>query len=90
MPKKKVLICTRVSEPMPVAPGDLKVAYSECRELVWVSPSSWTIVHDNPEINIICTDCAVAEAIDARSIRIHDITPAQLDDIGEYLEMKEK
>jgi len=84
MPKRRVLICTQVSE-LPPTLGDVKVACAQCGELVSVSPSSWTIIHDNPGIEIICTECALAQATTARSVRIHDMTPAQADEIAEYL-----
>ena len=90
MTKNKVLICVRVSEPGPVPPGSSKVACSKCHELVWVSPSSWSITHDNPGIKVICAECALAQFATARGVQMQDITPAQLDEIAEFLERGEK
>lgn len=84
MLKKKVLICTRVSAiKSPLKFGDIKAACSECGELVSISPSSWSIIHDNPSIDIKCTECALAQANAARRVQIHGLTPAQADELAD-------
>lgn len=86
MAHKKVLVCTPLNEEPTAAPGDIKMACAECGELVWISPSSWTILHDNPGTEVICTGCASKLQATARTVRTHKPTPSQLDEIEERLE----
>jgi len=85
MPEKKVLICTPTSPEVYVVPGSLPDKCSKCGQHVWVSPSSWLIMQDNPGIAILCTPCALAQLKKAKHPRIEDITPAQAEEIDKYL-----
>ncbi len=88
MPEMKVLACRPISLEGPGIPGRLPDKCSECGQAVWVSPSSWLIMHDNPEIIILCMPCAIAEMKKDEQIKVQGLTPAQAEEIEEYLEGK--
>ncbi len=82
------IICAPVTFKGYVTPGSIRDKCPQCGELVWVSPSSWLILHDNPGSAIICLRCAAAELPLVESPTMLDPTPAQLDEVREYLERK--
>lgn len=84
MPKCDTLISTRVSRCPYVVPGSVKVKCSICGELVWLSPSSLSFLHSDPEIETLCMECG-SKRVEAKPGEIQPPTPAQLDEIKEYL-----
>lgn len=84
MPEMKALISMRVSHHGYVVPGSLQGKCSECGELVWIAPSSWLFIHDNPGMKILCNECGLKQMMDEPG-EIEMPTPAQLDEIKEYL-----
>jgi len=85
MPERKTLISMPVSLEGYVTPGSLQDKSSKCGQPVWVSPSSWLIMHDNPGMEILCTACAIANMKKDNHFEIEAITPAQAEEIREYL-----
>jgi len=85
MPEIKTLMCHLVSFRGYVVPGSLPEKCSKCGRLVWVSPSSLLTLHDNPEMRILCLPCVVAQMKKGEEFEIGEITPAQADEILEYL-----
>ena len=85
MPERKTLICMPASYGGYVPPGVLQDKCSKCGQPVWVAPSSWLIMHDNPGIEILCTSCAFERMIKDKRFDIQAITPAQVEEILEYL-----
>jgi len=85
MPERKTLISTPVSLGGYVPPGSLQDKCSKCGQPVWVAPSSWLILHDNPEMRILCMPCAIAQMKKDGEFEIETITPAQAEEIDEYL-----
>lgn len=84
MPEEKILICKPVSFPGYVTPGSLPGKCSQCGKPVWIAPSSWVLLHDNPEMQIECVCCVFAQGpIEADAIE--DLNPAQLEEIEEYV-----
>ena len=79
------MICQTVSSRGYVVPGGLPDKCSKCGQPVWVSPSSWLILHDNPEMEILCLPCAIAQMKKDGEFEIEAITPAQAEEIDEYL-----
>lgn len=82
MPEQHFIISPRVSFPGYVVLGSLQVKCSHCGELVWVAPSSWLIMHDNPETEILCTECG-RNLMVLQPIEVVLPTPAQLDELEE-------
>jgi len=89
MPERKTLVCMPVSFKGYVVPGGLPEKCSKCGELVWVSPSSLLILHDNPGIETLCIPCTLAQMKKDGEFEIEGITPAQAEEIGEYLRESE-
>jgi len=89
MPERKTLITTPVSLGGYMVPGGLQDKCSKCGQLVWVSPSSWLIMHDNPGMVILCMPCALVKLKEDKQFEIGDITPAQAEEINEYLRSEE-
>jgi len=85
MPERKALICWLVSLEGYVTPGSLKDKCSKCGQPVWVAPSSWFILYDNPEMEPLCILCAVEEMKKDKEFEIGGITPAQAVEVLEYL-----
>jgi len=85
MPEGKTLMCMPASFKGYVVPGGLPDKCSRCRQPVWVSPSSLLIMHDNPGIEVLCMPCAVAQMKKDGEVEIGAITPAQAEEIEEYL-----
>jgi len=85
MPERKALMCQPVAFEGYVVPGGLPEKCSECGQPVWVSPSSLLILHDNPGTIILCVPCAIAQMEGDGELKIEDITPAQAEEIKEYL-----
>lgn len=83
--EEKTLVCWPVSLEGYVVPGSLPDRCSKCGQPVWVSPSSWLIIHDSPGIIILCIPCALEEMKKDKEIKIEDISPAQTEEIREYL-----
>ncbi len=88
--EEKTLICMPASFKGYVVPGSLPNKCSKCGRLVWVSPSSWLIMQDNPMqdnpgMAILCKPCALDQVKKAKHPKIEDITPAQAEEIEEYL-----
>ncbi len=86
MPEKKYLMCWPVSLEGYVPPGYLQDKCSKCGQAVWVSPSSWLILHDNPGMEILCIPCALEQMERDKHFELEDITPAQAEEILECLE----
>lgn len=84
MPEIKTLICMPASFPGYVVPGSLPDKCSKCGQAVWVSPSSLLILHDNPEMEILCGACTVAKMKKDKEFEIEGINPAQAYEIQEY------
>lgn len=84
MPEQTMLICKLVNSPGYVVPGALPMKCHECDKSVWISPSSMLWLHDNPEMQIRCMPCAFAH-IATHGGAVEDLTPAQLEEIEEYL-----
>jgi len=84
MPERKTLVCQPVSFRGYVVPGCLPDKCSKCGELVWVSPSSLLILHDNPGMEILCVPCALAKMKKDKDFEIERITPAQAEEVDEY------
>jgi len=84
MPKCESIISTRVSHCHYVVPGSVELNCSICGELVWLSPSSFSFLDSNPGIEILCMECGF-NRIEANPGEIRSLTPAQLNEIKEYL-----
>jgi hypothetical protein len=82
MSKPGLLICVRDNEPIPKPPGSLPMKCSDCGALVTISPSSWQILHDHPELKVVCHVCSPPEL----SSNLKPYTPDQLEDMIEALE----
>ena len=81
----KVLICMPTSFKGYVVPGSLPDKCSKCGQPVWVAPSSWLIRQDNPGMEVLCMPCALRQMKKAKHPEIENITPAQAEEIEEYL-----
>ena len=86
--EKKFLMCQPVSFRGYVTSGSLQDKCSKCGQAIWVSPSSWLIMHDNPGIEILCTPCTLKKMKMTKHLEIRDITPAQVEEIREYLDSR--
>ena len=84
MPERKALMCQPVASNGYVVPGAVPEKCSKCGDLVWVSPSSLLILHDRPDMEIVCMPCAVAEMKKGPDFEVENITPAQAGEIQEY------
>ena len=80
----KTLISVPVSHGGYVTPGSLQDKCSKCGQVVWVSPSSWLIMHDNPGMEILCMPCALVKMKEDKQFEIEAITPAQAEEVEEY------
>ena len=85
--EKTILICMRVTHHGYLVPGGLRVQCADCGELVWVSPSGWLILHDSPGAEVVCVECGLERML-AEPGKISPPTPAQLDELNEYLHQK--
>ena len=85
MPERKTLICVPASYRGYVPPSVLQDKCSKCGQPVWVAPSSLLIMHDNPGMEILCTPCALERMRKDKRFDIQAITPAQADEVLEYL-----
>lgn len=88
MPEKKALMCQPISFRGYVVPGSLPEKCSKCDGLVWVSPSSLLALHDNPEMKILCMPCTIEQMKKDGEFEIEGITPAQVEEIKEYLDSR--
>lgn len=88
MPETKILICMLASFKGYVVPGSLPDKCSKCGQTVWVSPSSLLILHDNPEIEILCGPCTVAKMKKDKEFEVEGINPAQAYEIRESIERR--
>jgi len=59
------------------------VRCAQCGQLVWLSPSSFILLHDNPGARVLCWDCGQQE-LRQHPGEIMPISPAQQDEIEEY------
>jgi len=85
MPEEQILICKAVKSPGYVVSGSLPMKCQECAKLVWVSPSSMLLLHDNPKMQIKCQSCAFAHMSSHKGTsEIVDLSQAQLEEIEEY------
>jgi len=89
MPESKTLVCMPASFKGYVVPGGLPDKCSKCRQPVWVSPSSLLVMHDNPGVEVLCIPCALAQIKKDKEFEIEGITPAQAEEINEYLRSEE-
>lgn len=56
----RLLICSRVADPEGQnLLGQLQLKCVECGQMVWVSTSSWPFLHDDPEIQVTCSECGI-------------------------------
>jgi len=85
VPERKTLISMPVSYEGYAPPGSVQDKCSKCGQPVWVSPSSWLIMHDNPGMKILCKPCALAQMKKDKHFEIEAITPAQTEEILKYL-----
>ncbi|GAI13658.1 unnamed protein product [marine sediment metagenome] len=83
MPEPGVLIAMPVDYPGYVVPGSLHGVCHKCRRGVWIAPSSWLILHDNPDIEVLCWVCAFA-GMEKAPGEFMALTPAQLQEIEEW------
>ena len=88
MPESKSLVCMPASFKGYVVPGGLPEKCSKCGELVWVSPSSLLILHDNSGIEILCVPCTLAQMKKDGEFEIEGINPAQAEEIREYMDSR--
>ena len=88
MAEKTALMCRPISAEGYVVPGTLPDKCSNCGQSVCVSPSSWLIMHDNPEMEILCLPCAIAEMKKDEQLKINGLTPAQTEEIEAYLDSR--
>lgn len=84
MPEEKILICQPASSLGYVVPGSLPGKCSQCGKPVWIAPSSLLLLHDNPEMVILCMPCAFAYKATHEG-DIQDLTPAQREEVEEGL-----
>lgn len=82
MPEHHFIISNRVSYPGYVVPGSLQVKCSQCGELVWIAPSSWLIMQDNPGTEILCMECGHNMRVVEPGV-VEPPTLAQLDELKE-------
>jgi len=87
MPEEKALICNQVSSPGYVVPGSLPGKCSQCGQPVWIAPSSWLFLHDNPTTVTLCMPCGLAAMVKNKG-RIQAPTPAQREEIEEYFKAR--
>lgn len=87
MPENKMLICKPADYIGYVVPGSLPMKCCECGQPVWISPSSMLLLHDNPEMMILCEPCGFAHMEIHEGI-IEDLIPAQLEELAEYVKSK--
>lgn len=80
----EVLVCMPISWRGYVVPGSLPDKCAECGQPVWVAPSGFLIIHDNPGIQLQCLSCVSNRIVNKGPVLVHDATPAQLDEIEEY------
>jgi len=84
MAERDILICWPVSRSGSMVPGSLTSKCSKCGEPVWLSPSSLLLLHDTPGMDIQCVECGRKQMI-SQPGEVRRPTPAQLDEIREYL-----
>jgi hypothetical protein len=90
MTERKTLGCLPVDAFKPIfgglepADGSLQMKCSKCGSLVYVAPSSWGIIHDNPGIEILCVPCLTVEMEKEKTVTIRGMNEAQADEIREY------
>lgn len=83
MPESNVLICMPVDHPGYVVPGSLHWVCHKCKCGVWVAPSSWLILHENPGMEVYCWECAFAR-MEKEPGEIMELTPAQRQEIEDW------
>jgi len=83
MPEENALICKPISSPGYVVPGSLPGKCSQCGKSVWIAPSSWLLLHDNPGMVILCKACGFA-SMEKHGGIIEAPSPAQREEIQEY------
>jgi len=84
MPEEKALICQLVSSPGYVVPGSLPIKCHKCDKAVWVSPADMLLLHNNPEMTILCELCG-CDCMAEHPGPIEPLTRAQIEEIEEYL-----
>lgn len=82
-----VLICKPVAAPGYVVPGSLPTRCSQCGQGTWIAPSGMILLHDNPEMEVVCLVCG-ADMMREHPEPIEPPTPAQLVEIQEALEQR--
>jgi hypothetical protein len=78
-----VIICMPVTASGYVVPGAVQVKCSGCQELVWVAPSSWLVMADNPGSKVLCWSCG-ADTIRANPGPMKFGTRAQIEEVEEW------
>ncbi len=81
MSKDPILICLPDDYPVLKPPGSLPMKCTECPTIVSVSPSSWRILHDHPEVKVVCYYCSLSHPGNL----VQPASPDQLDDMAEAL-----
>lgn len=87
MSEQKVLIAMPVDHHGYVVPGSLRWICHECHRGVWIAPSSWLIMHDDPAMEVLCWTCAAAR-MEKEPGEMVELTPAQIEEIEEYQRSK--
>ena len=77
-----ILICKPTSQPGYLTPGSLPSRCSRCGQRVWLAPSSMILLHDKPEMKVVCLPCGL-ELMKVYPGTIERLTPAQLEEIEE-------
>ena len=82
------LVAMPVDYPGYVVPGSLQCQCQNCGCAVWVAPSSWLIMHEHPEMEVYCWDCAF-DKMKKEPGEIIELTPAQRQEIEEWRKKRE-
>ena len=69
----------------PVSPaiGTILDDCESCGDIVYVSPSSWIIIHENPGTKIMCLSCLVKRRGECQ-VDLQDFNEAQFEEIKEF------
>ena len=88
---KGLLICGQVKDDLldeilgvkrKVPSGCVKMTCTDCDVMIWVSPSSLIIMHDE-DVELVCMACAGAKKHDAGGINLRPPTDGQKEEIKE-------
>ena len=85
MSKPDVIIAMPFDHPGYVVPGSLHHICHQCHRGVWLAPSAWLMMHENPLLEVPCWHCAFAR-IEKEGGEMMGLTPAQIEEIEEWRE----